>query len=301
MKKKISFGGVFIVLAAALWAFDGILRRSLYHLPPVTIVFFEHLVGSTLLTPLAIKAFAKQTFDKKTITTALLIALLGGLLGTLFITTALSKVHHISFSVVFLIQKLQPLFAMASAAILLKEKITKRYLLWAFIAIVAVFFVTFKNGVVNVSATGTIVAAFYSLGAAFFWGISTTLGKSLVDSVSETVATALRFYFATLFAFIALFVLQVPDSIFLVGVSELSRLIIIGMSTGLLAMWLYYRGLQKTEAKVATILELTFPLLAVIIDMFLYKTFLAPTQYLAAVVLMIAMYQVSLTKVNRVQ
>jgi|GEM_PF-6089222 len=33
-------------------------------------------------------------------------------------------------------------------------------------------------------------------------------------------------------------------------------------------------------------------LIAVFIDMFLYKTFLAPTQYLAAVVLMFAIYRV---------
>ncbi len=80
-----------------------------------------------------------------------------------------------------------------------------------------------------------------------------------------------------------------------VGVSEISRLVVIALSTGLVAMWLYYKGLRHTPARVATILELAFPLLAVFVDMFLYKSFLAPSQYFAAVVLMFAMIKVGST------
>jgi hypothetical protein len=84
---------------------------------------------------------------------ASIIALLSGLLGTLWFTTALVKVNFISFSVVFLLQKLQPLFATSAGVLLLKEKINKQYLLWAALAIVAAYFVTFKNGYVSF-ATG---------------------------------------------------------------------------------------------------------------------------------------------------
>lgn len=295
---KLKFhGGVLIVIAASLWALDGILRRSLYHLPSVTIVFYEHLVGSLLLLPFAVKAFAKEKtkITKQVIMLSIVIALFGGLLGTLFITTALSRVSFIPFSVVFLIQKLQPIFVISTAAVFLKEKISKNFLVWSALALVAGFFVTFKNGVVNFAIPGTITAALFSFGAAAFWGFSTTLGKKLVGLVSETMATALRFYIATFFAFVASFVLGAQSGFLSVGPSEISRLFVIGLSTGLVAMWLYYRGLQTTQAKVATILELTFPLLAVFVDMFLYKTFLAPSQYLAALVLLFAMIQVSRT------
>ncbi len=36
-------GPLLIIIAAALWAFDGVLRRSLFSLPPTHIIFFEHL------------------------------------------------------------------------------------------------------------------------------------------------------------------------------------------------------------------------------------------------------------------
>jgi hypothetical protein len=44
---------------------------------------------------------------------------------------------------------------------------------------------------------------------------------------------------------------------------------------------------------VTTILELTFPVLAVLIDIFVYKSVLAPSQYVAAVLMFICLHQVS--------
>lgn len=286
-------GPVLIVFAACLWALDGIIRRSLYHLSPVVIVFYEHLIGSLILLPIVVPVLKKEKLTGRVLFNAGLVALLGGLLGTLFITSALLQVHFIAFSVVFLLQKLQPLFAISSANLLLGEKITRGYFKWAILALVAAFFVTFPNGYINLdSGSGTVMAALFAFGAAVCWGISTTLSKSLLNSVSHGGGTILRFYLATFWAFIAVFVLKAQDGLMVVGVFELSRLVYIALTTGLLAMWIYYKGLKKTEAKVSTILELAFPLLAVFIDMFLYKTFLAPTQYLAAVVLMFAIYRV---------
>jgi drug/metabolite transporter (DMT)-like permease len=291
-------GPILIILAASLWALDGIVRRGLYHLPPVSIVFYEHLIGSLILLPIVVKTLKKENFTLKLMATSLVVALFGGLLGTLFITTALMKVNFISFSVVFLIQKIQPLFAIVSAAILLKEKINASYLKWAALAIVAVFFTTFKNGQVNFdTGEGTIIAALYALGAAACWGFGTTLSKMLLNQVkSSTSATILRFYLSTVLAFGAIYILNAQNSLDVLVAKDFLSLVYIAFSTGLLAMILYYKGLQKTEAKVATILELTLPLLAILIDMLVYKNFLSISQYVAGLVLMYAMYKVSKSK-----
>lgn len=288
------YGPLLIALAASLWALDGITRRSLYHLSPIIIVFYEHLIGALLLAPFVPKIFKNQKITKTVLIVGFFVALFGGLLGTLWITTALASVHFISFSVVFLIQKLQPLFTIISAALLLHEKVSKKYIKWAILAIIAVFFVTFPNGNINFSTgAGTLNAALFSLGAAAVWGIGTTLSKILLNHVSEQAGIVIRYYGATVLAFFAVFILKSSDQIISVGPSEIGRLIFIAFTTGLAAMFLYYKGLKATQAKVATIMELTFPLLAVFVDMFLYKTFLAPTQYLAAGVLLFAMYRVS--------
>lgn len=287
-------GPSLIILAASLWALDGIVRRGLYHLPPVTIVFYEHLLGSLILLPVVISNLKKEKFTYKLILTSLAIALFGGLLGTLFITTALMKTNYISFSVVFLIQKIQPLFAIASASLILKEKISKKYLKWALLAIVAVFFVTFRDGQVNFNTgSATIAAALYALGAAACWGVGTTLSKLLLNQTkNSTSATILRFYFSTILAYGAVFLLNSQSSLDTLTKSDVVSLIYISLSTGLLAMVLYYKGLQKTKVSVSTILELALPLMAILIDIFVYKNFLSISQYLAATVLMFAIYKV---------
>jgi drug/metabolite transporter (DMT)-like permease len=75
--------------------------------------------------------------------------------------------------------------------------------------------------------------------------------------------------------------------------SEAFRYVIIALSTGMVALLLYYRGLKVTPVRIATILELTFPLVAILIDVFLYDTVLVPSQYIAGCVLLFAIYRVS--------
>src|SRR3989344_824772 len=142
-------GPIFIITAALLWAFDGLIRQHLYTLPPITIIFFEHLFGLIILFPFVAKFIFKTRFTKREFWLLVLISVLSGLFGTLWFTTALGKVHFISLSVVFLLQKLQPIFAISSATIFLKEKLDSKYIKWAVLAIVSAYFVTFPNGVVN--------------------------------------------------------------------------------------------------------------------------------------------------------
>ena len=293
-------GPILVGTAAILWALDGILRRSLFALPPIIIVFYEHLIGSLMILPFLWKNFGKEKFTRKSLIIASLIALFSGLLGTLWFTTALTKVNFISFSVVFLLQKLQPIFATTAAVVLLKEKVTTKYIQWAGLAMVAAFFVTFKNGFINLSTgDGTTIAALYALGAAVVWGGSTALSKLLLKEHSTEMTTGLRFLLTTIFSFIAIFMFSDVNAIFTITTSQLIRFAIIGVSTGMFAVYLYYRGLQQTQAKVATIVELVFPMLAVAIDAFVYKSFLSPTQILAALVLLFAIYKASLLNITK--
>jgi len=294
--KKSSFqisGAVLIVIAASLWALDGVVRRSLFSLPPITIVFFEHLIGFLIFLPFFIKALKGVKLTRREWLLAAAVSLLSSLLGTLWFTTALLKVNFISLSVVFLLQKLQPLFTITSARLLLKEKLNGAYGIWAGLALVAAYFVTFPNGAINSnSGAGTIAAALFAVGAAAAWGTGTTLSKMLLKTTSEQVATGLRFGLTSVFGLVAVILMGQLGTLTTPSVSQFSRFIFIALSTGMVALFIYYKGLKTTKASVATILELTFPLLAVFIDMVVYKSFLLPSQYLAALVLMLAMYKV---------
>lgn len=288
-------GPVLIFGACFLWAFDGVLRRSLNtSLPPITIVFFEHLIGFLLLLPFFWPAVKQVVLTKRIWKLAVIVSLFASLLGTLFFTTALAQTNFIPFSVVFLLQKLQPLFAIGIAAILLKEPITKKFLLWAGVAIVAAYFVTFPGGVVQLSAgMGTVLAAILAILAAACWGSATPFSKLLLKEVPVTVATGLRFGLAALFAIPLVFILGKSGSLQHIQASQLGTLVLIALSTGMVALWVYYQGLSRTRAQVAAIIEMTWPLLAVLLDVILYQTVLAPTQYLAAVIMLMAVWQVT--------
>jgi len=291
--KKLSINGpILILVAAALWAMDGIVRRSLYVLPPIIIVFFEHFVGAILLTPLVVKGFKKEKLSKLEWGAVGTVALLSSLLGTLWFTTALLMTSHISFSVVFLLQKLQPLFAVVTARIVLKEKINKRYALWATIALIAAYFITFPKGVVNFS-TGdkTVLAALFALGSAIAWGSTTAFSRYTLLKHDDKFITGLRFGITTLLALVAVFILNQQSKLFTVTWSQFGQFTFIALSTGMVALLIYYKGLKTTSVRVSTILELTFPLIAVFIDVILYKTVISPIQVIAAVVLLFAMYQ----------
>jgi len=293
--KTLLSGPVLIFIAAILWGLDGILRRSLFGLPPITIVFFEHLIGLIIISPFLFRAWKGEQLSRKEWGVIGLVALLSGVLGTLFFTTALLKVNFIQFSVVFLLQKLQPIFAVFTAWMLLKERITKHYLLWAALALSAGYFVTFPNGVVNFSEGGAyIVAALYAVLAAAAWGASTAFSRYVLLNHSHTFITGLRFLLTAPIALIFVFALGAAPSLSQISTFQLGTLVLIAVSTGMVALWIYYRGLKHTQASISTIIELMFPLTAIGIDYFLYGTVLAPTQYLAAAVLMFAMYKVAL-------
>ena len=230
-------GPSFIFIAALLWALDGILRRSLYDLPPVTIVFFEHLIGLILISPFLIRTWKGEQLSKREWGVLGFVALLSGVLGTLFFTTALLQVNFIQFSVVFLIQKLQPLFAVFAAWLLLGEAVTKRYLLWAALALLAGYFVTFPGGIVNFAEGGAyVLAALYALLAAAAWGSSTAFSRYVLIGHSHTFVTGLRFLLTVPIALLFVFALGAGPTLTQVSSMQLATLALIALSTGIAAL-----------------------------------------------------------------
>ncbi len=293
-------GPIFIIVAALLWAFDGLIRQHLYTLPPITIIFFEHLIGLIFLFPFVYKYIFTTKLEKRDWGLVLLISVLSGLLGTLWFTTALVKVNFISISVVFLLQKLQPIFAISTAHIFLKEKLDRKYIKWALLALVAAYFVTFPDGRVNfATGEGTIIAALYALGAAFAWGSSTTFSKMLLGKVDAKVSTFYRFAVTTIIALPVLYVFGYGQSLWAPTSAQFGFLALIALSTGMVALLIYYKGLSKTPVHISTILELTFPFIAIFLDIMVNGTILTVSQWVASVVLVFSIYRiVKLREIN---
>ncbi|OGE32723.1 hypothetical protein A3D83_04120, partial [Candidatus Daviesbacteria bacterium RIFCSPHIGHO2_02_FULL_41_10] len=217
-----------------------------------------------------------------------------GALGTIFYTAALGKVNYIQFSVVVLLQQLQPIWAILAAAILLKEKITRNFLIWAVIALISAYFITFKDLRINLeTGSGTLIAGLLAISAGFLWGSSTAISKFVLNKVSFLTATALRFLLAPIFAFLFIASFNQVPSMFTLTNDQWISLILITISTGMVALLIYYYGLKRTPARITTICELVWPASAIFIDYFYFQRGLSATQILGVVVLLFAIYKIT--------
>lgn len=288
--------GPFAVVAAAfLWSLDGFLRRSLFSLPPTVVVFWEHLLGIALLAPIVIVTWREfKKLSRLQWLTIGLVSLLSGALGTIFYTTALGKINFIQFSVVVLLQQLQPLFAIAAAALLLKEPLTRRFVYLAVIALIAAYFVSFPQLKVNTATgAGTVLAALLALGAAASWGTSTAFSKYTLAGTSFLHITAARFALAPIFALILAGILGHSGQLGAVTAIQWQYLVGITVSTGLVALAIYYFGLQRVPASRSTILELTWPVSAILAGYIFLGERLSVSQILGSIVLIATMVAVA--------
>ncbi|HEX9251756.1 MAG TPA: EamA family transporter [Ignavibacteriaceae bacterium] len=290
------FPSLLVIIAASLWAVDGIiLRPSLYSLPVPLVVLVESAIVAVLLTPFFINKFSSlKHLTKKDWLAFFGVALLGGAVGTMAITKALFYVNFVNLSVVILLQKLQPVFAILLATIFLKEKLPKEFFLWAGLAIVGAYFMTFGLSLPNFS-TGdkTTIAALFALLAAFSFSSSTVLSKRALRNVDYEMGTYLRFLFAAIIMLIIASTTGDISSITEITTKQIIIFLIIAFTTGGAAIFLYYYGLKHISASVASICELAFPLTAIILEYFVHGNILSPVQWIGAVLLLVSILMVS--------
>jgi len=290
---------LFVIIAASLWGVDGIvLRPSLYSLPVPLVVFVESTIVAFLLSPYFIRQIPSlKTLQKKDWLAFFLVALLGGAIGTMAITKALFYVNFVNLSIVILLQKLQPVFAITLATVFLKEKLPGQFFFWAAFAVIGAYFMTFGTSLPDFT-TGdkTTIAALFSLLAALCFSSSTVLSKRALKNVTFEMGTYLRFFFSAIIMLV--FVVSLGDikSISDITTKQAVIFLIIAFTTGGAAIFLYYYGLKRITASVASICELAFPLTAIILEYALRGNILMPLQWAGAIVLLVSIIRI--TRIN---
>lgn len=297
MEKRHLLGAVAIMFAALLWSLDSVfIRPKLYTVSANLVVFLEHALGLIVLSPFII--FNRQKIKALRIRdwgAILWVSLFGGLIGTIFITKAFFAAigGEVTFATVVVLQKLQPIFALVLARIILGEKLNKKFYGWAILAILAAYTLAFGNlglGVFDIDLMSN--AAVFAILAAFAFGSSTVFGKRIVNHLDFKSATGLRFAVTSVMAFVL--ILFTND---IAGIKDLSGihwllLTIIVFSSGAFAMFVYYFGLKRISASSATIFELFWPFTAVVMDFFLNKNVLSWLEIVASIILLYAFVKV---------
>ena len=296
MKNKVLIGTIAIGISAIMWGFDGVvLTPRLYNLNVGFVVFMLHLIPFILMNIIMFRQYKYlKEFDFKDNVLFILIALTGGALGTLSIVKALFLVNFQQLSVVVLLQKLQPIFAILLAAIVLKEKITGRFIFWGILAIVAGYTLAFEFNLPTISSDkSTILAALFAFTAALCFGSSTVFSKMALKKHNFKTVTFYRYGYTVVIMFIFVFITQKFQQIYSVTYTNWIFFIIIGLTTGSGAIFLYYYGLRRVNAITSIIIELIFPISAIILDYFFNDTKLSVIQWISSFVMIISIIRIS--------
>lgn len=274
-----------VALAAMLWAVDAPFRKFLTaDLRSTTIVLMEHLVIAVLVVIFLFKYLPELKKLRHLEWWAVIFIGLGGsALATIMFTQSF---HYLNPSVAILLQKVQPFIAIVLAVWLLKEKLGKNFWLWTILAIFGAYLVSFPDFQIGSLGSPDITGMLLALGAAFFWGGSTVMGRVVLSRVSFQAMTAVRFLSALLFlVLIELFTGRIGE------VSQASGrdwfyVLIIAVLAGFISLFIYYRGLRHTKASIATIGELAFPFAAVIVNWRFLGATLEPMQIVGGLILL---------------
>ena len=129
--KKLIIGALAIMLAALFWSLDGtFIRPKFYVLPAGLVVFLEHFLGFIVLSPFLFLGWQKiKSLSFKSWAAIAWVCFFGGALGTLMITKAFfaAVAGEVTFATVVILQKLQPVFVLLLARLILGEKLNRKF------------------------------------------------------------------------------------------------------------------------------------------------------------------------------
>jgi len=297
MLKKTTLGALFVSFAAILWGFDGmVLTPKLHHLDVGYVVFMLHALPFLGMNLIFFREYKHiRTLSSSDLLFFFLIALFGGALGTLAIVKALFLVEFKALTIVALLQKLQPVFAMLLARILLKERFGKNFLFWAAVALCGSYFLTFEFNRPEVALSGKMLpAALYAILAAFSFGSATVFGKRVLNKVSFQTALFFRYGLTSLIMLAIVLANGKMGQLSQTTPTQWAFFALIGATTGSGAILLYYYGLRYITANVSTICELSFVVSSIVFDFLFNGHVLSPIQWVSSAVMLVAIYMITI-------
>lgn len=299
-----ALGPFLVFLAAMLWATDAPFRVYLTEdLSSSFIVLAEHAVDILIALPILALGWRElKELDWRGWLAVLVIAVGGSALASIAFTESF---RYVNPSVAILLQKLQPLIAIGLAALLLKETLHKRFWLWAVLALGGAYLISFPGLLPQLypgeAFNPNTIGVLFALSAATLWGASTVLGKYVLRTISFKTLAAMRFVGAFVFLLVLNFAQDTIPPLGEVTQTDWLFIMIIALTSGVLSLFLYYYGLKHTQASIATLAELGFPLAAVLVNAFFIAgvsrpdTFLGlyAMQWLGTALLLFALYRLS--------
>lgn len=145
------------------------------------------------------------------------------------------------------------------------------------------------------------VGSLLALGAAVLWGGSTVMGSYLLRSMKYETVTSLRFMVALPLLIVLTSVEHAPWNMpagTWAGAAVIINLLLQALLPGLLSLLLYYKGLSTTKASYATMAELSFPMVGVVINWIAFQQIVTVAQLTGFMLIWITLFMISRQQKN---
>ena len=275
-------GPLLIFVAAMLWASDAPFRLHLTQsLSSDVIVLGEHLFDCLIAIPILAWGWKElRGLSLREWTAIAFIGVFGSAVASIAFTESF---HYVNPSVAILLQKVQPLVAIALAWRLLGEVPHRSFWIWSMLALCGAYLISFPGLVPQTYAGEAFKPDWYgallALAAAVLWAASTVLGKYALRAATFSTVTALRFVIALIFLSVLNASHGTLVEVVSLSVSDWLFVLVIALCSGVVSLFLYYYALSSTRASIATIAELGFPFAAVFVNAYFIPGNWAPGTY----------------------
>jgi drug/metabolite transporter (DMT)-like permease len=283
-------GPALVVAGASMWGLETYWRLPLGRkLDADILVFHEHWLGLVLTLPfLVVGASALRGVSRKAIVSMIGSGVLGSALGTVCFTQALAL---LSSSLANLLLNVQPVISVLVSWAWLRERPNARFYPWALVALACGVALAWSPEALE--SPHRLGLGLLFIGAtALCWGASTTFGRAAMMEIDFKTGTALRYLIGTVatFALAAAHgdvgarlrwgVLADPSTL-----RQMAGLLVVAAIT---PTFLYFAGLARTRASVATFAEMAQTFASLVITWGVLGDALAPHQVVAGVLLLVA-------------
>ena len=286
-----------VAIGAALWGTESLWRIPLNKLfASEVIVFHEHVIQLLFLLPLLLsRRFELPKVQKRPWMFLLFSAIAGSVVGTILFTESLRRGNP---TVVNVVLNIQPVLSTTFACVLLGDRLSKRFFVWAPVAVLAGMLLSVEHldrfGA-EFAKDGFRSGTGLALLCAFFWGLSTVAGRGAMMGMSLQLAAAMRVLIGTLCLTLLLLVRGKMNGADLWPAAAAAQpvtvvLLFLGLSvlSGGIPLLFYFEGLRRTRASTAGYFEMMQTLAAVVVTWGYFGHALAAHQVAAATLLVVA-------------
>jgi drug/metabolite transporter (DMT)-like permease len=305
-ERRANYGPWLVGLGAALWGTESAWRIPLNNLFDASvIVFWEHALILLMFLPFLIPRLRElPRVTPRTWSYLIFSGFAGSAVGTIFFTLALKNGNP---TVVNVILNIQPVISTLGAFVLFGDRLTRRFFVYAGIAILAGIFLSVEHPAlmgISFKEAGLNLGTGYALVCALFWGLSTVAGRGAMLGMSLRLAGGMRIVVGLVCMTTILLVSGKLNGAALwpaaaqahVG-TAVGAFILLASISGGIPLLIYFEGLRLTRASTAGYFEMLQTLAAVCITWGFFHAALHLHQVLAGIVLMVAVAMVQ--KVSR--